>query len=62
MSGCFDNKGIDAELERKADRQLEPDNRIIGIAGEPLKAGDVIEVTLNCPPDTKLYKSKGAKK
>ena len=25
MSGCFDNNGIDAELEKKADRQIEPE-------------------------------------
>lgn len=24
MSGCFDDKGIDAELEKKADALLEP--------------------------------------
>jgi ribosomal protein S27AE len=24
MSGCFEDKGLDAELERKADRQIEP--------------------------------------
>lgn len=30
MSGCFDNKGIDAELERKTDAQIEPESYIPG--------------------------------